>query len=74
MQIAKLEPRTLYQQYYYMFPDTEDRDRAQVVFRHKKKDLDEGFTSKERKQKLKNMKVIMVDQLWLWFNPQRRGI
>jgi hypothetical protein len=55
--------RTLDQYYYYMLPDTEDRDRDQVVFRHKRDQLDHGLASKEQRQKLKKIKVIMVDQL-----------
>jgi hypothetical protein len=53
-----------------MLPDTEDRDRDQVVFRHKRDQLDHGLASKERRQKLKKIKVVMVDQLWLWFIPK----
>jgi hypothetical protein len=53
-----------------MLPDTENRDRDQVVFRHRKKELDSKLHSKERKRQLKKMKVVMVDQLWLWYIPK----
>lgn len=65
-----------------MLPDTEHRDRDQVVFRHRKQSLypekqpdpdpdsDNDQSPKVRRKKLKQFKLLMVDQLWLWYIPK----
>jgi hypothetical protein len=65
-----------------MLPDTEHRDRDQVVYRHRKRtfypqtntdsgrDPDDTTSAEIRRKKLKQVKLLMVDQLWLWYIPR----
>jgi len=56
-----------------MLPNTKERDRDQVVYRYRKQafydDEETQLTKKQRRQKLKDLKILMVDQLWVWFIP-----
>lgn len=65
-----------------MLPDTEHRDKDQVVYRHRKKSLyhekeedqeaeaENAISAETRRKNLKQLKLLMVDQLWLWFIPR----
>lgn len=53
--------RTLDQFYYHMLKDTTTRDQDQVVYRKQKDSIRVRSHSR-----LKNIKIFMVDQMWLW--------
>jgi hypothetical protein len=50
--------RTLDQSHYSMLPSTEERDVDQILLKRGKRAQREGQKS--------SLKVVMVDQLWLW--------
>jgi len=62
-----------------MLPNTESRDCDQVVYRNRKKALsrEKDFYTMgrfERQKRIKSMKILMVDQVWIWFIPGRKAL
>jgi hypothetical protein len=57
--------RTLEQYYYYALPDTQKRDRGQVIYCHQKEKREENGVG-PTDQEMEEFQICMVDQLWLW--------